>query len=327
MKLAVLDDYQTVAARMADWSVLDGRCEVTFFNHHIRPEDTAGVLAEYDAVLLMRERMPMPEELILQLPRLRLILVTGQQNRTLDLAAATVRGIVVCHTGAAPEAAHATPELAWGLILAVLRHIPQEDRQLRAGGWQQTIGTTLYGKTLGLLGLGRIGRRMAEYGRAFGMPVIAWSRNLTAEAAAAAGAVRVERDALFAQSDVLSIHLVLGERSRGLVGSVELALMRPRSVLINTSRGPIVDETALLAALRQRRIAGAALDVFDTEPLPPDHALRTLPNVVLTPHLGYVVEEGYRVFYADAIEALLAWLAGTPLRVLNPAVLAGRGAG
>ena len=321
MKLAVLDDYQRAAAAMADWSALRGQCDITFFDRHVAPAEAAAALAEYDALLLMRERLPVPRDLILKLPRLKLILTTGAQNRTLDLDAATERGIVVCHTGTAPAAAHATPELAWGLILAVARHIPAEHRHVQTGSWQQTIGTTLHGRTLGLLGLGRIGRRMAEYGRVFGMRVIAWSHNLTEQAATAAGAVRVEKDELFAQSDVLSIHLVLGDRSRGLVGAAELARMRRNAVLINTARGPIVDEPALIEALRTRRIAGAGLDVFDTEPLPAEHPLRTLPNVVLTPHLGYVVEEAYRVFYADAVAALLAWLAGAPVRVLNPAVL------
>jgi phosphoglycerate dehydrogenase-like enzyme len=322
VKLAVLDDYQQVAARMADWSVLEGHCEVTFFHRHIALADAGDALADFDALLLMRERLPMPRELIGRLPRLRLIIVTGTQNRALDLAAAAERGIVVCHTRVAADAAHSTPELAWGLILAVVRHIPQEDRRLRDGLWQQTIGTTLYGKTLGLLGLGRIGRRMAEYGRAFGMNVIAWSQNLMAEAAAASAAVRVEKRDLFTRSDVLSIHLVLSERTRGLVGGAELALMRSSAVLINTSRGPIVDEAALIAALRERRIAGAGLDVFDTEPLPAEHPIRALSNVVITPHIGYVVEEAYRTFYGDAIEAVLAYQAGTPVRVLNPAVLA-----
>ncbi len=324
MKLAVLDDYQQIAARAADWSALHGRCDITVLSEHIPPADAPQALAAFDALVLMRERLPMPADLMARLPRLKLLVTTGGQNRAIDLDAATARGIVVCHTGGAPESPHATPELAWGLMLAVVRHIPQEDRRMREGLWQSSIGTTLYGKTLGLLGLGNIGRRMAEYARVFGMNVTAWSPNLTDAAATASGARRVEKAALFADSDIVSIHVVLSERSRGLVGAAELGAMRRSAVLINTSRGPIVQEAALLAALRDGRIAGAGLDVYDIEPLPAYHPLRALPNVVLTPHLGYVVEETYRVFYADAVAAVRGFIDGAPVRVLNPAVLKGR---
>jgi D-3-phosphoglycerate dehydrogenase len=263
----------------------------------------------------MRERMPMPRALIEQLPNLKLIIVTGARTHTIDFDAATQRGITVCHTHPG-ESQHATSELAWGLILACARHIPQEHQRVSAGGWQETIGTTLHGKTIGILGLGKLGSRVAAVAQAFGMQPIAWSQNLTAERAAAAGARLVAKDELFAEADVVTIHLVLGERTRGLVGARELGLMKPSAILINTSRGPIVDETALIAALQAGTIRAAGLDVYDREPLPPDHPLRSLANVVHTPHLGYVTEGAYREFYPDMVENILAWRAGEPMRVL-----------
>ena len=316
IRIAILDDYQRVALTMADWSGLPPECEPVVFDRNLATEDEAArALADFDVVCLLRERMPMPRTLIERLPALKLIVVTGAHNRTLDLAAAKERGITVSHTGGG-DSQYATPELAWGLILSLMRHIPQEHQRMREGGWQETVGTALHGLTLSILGLGRLGSRMASIGRAFGMEVLAWSQNLTAERAEAAGATLVAKDELFARADVLTIHLVLGERSRGLVGAAELGRMKPSAVLINTSRGPIVDEAALIAALERADIRGAGLDVYDREPLPADHPLRRLGNVVLTPHLGYVTEGTYRMFYADTVEAIAAWRAGTPVRTL-----------
>ena len=315
-RIAILDDYQRVAMTMAGWSALPPDCELVVFDRNLATEDEAArALADFDVVCLLRERMPMPRTLIERLPALKLIVVTGAHNRTLDVAAAKERGITVSHTRGG-DSQYATPELAWGLILSLMRHIPQEHQRMREGGWQETIGTALHGQTLSILGLGRLGSRMASIGRAFGMEVLAWSQNLTAERAEAAGARLVAKDELFARADVLTIHLVLGERSRGLVGAAELRRMKPSAVLINTSRGPIVDEAALIAALERPDIRGAGLDVYDREPLPPDHPLRRLGNVVLTPHLGYVTEGTYRMFYADTVEAIAAWRAGTPVRQL-----------
>ena len=316
IRIAILDDYQRVALTMADWSGLPPECEPVVFDRNLATEDEAArALADFDVVCLLRERMPMPRTLIERLPALKLIVVTGAHNRTLDLAAAKERGITVSHTGGG-NSQYATPELAWGLILSLMRHIPQEHQRMREGGWQETVGTALHGLTLSILGLGRLGSRMASIGRAFGMEVLAWSQNLTAERAEAAGATLVAKDELFARADVLTIHLVLGERSRGLVGAAELGRMKPGAVLVNTSRGPIVDEAALIAALERADIRGAGLDVYDREPLPADHPLRRLGNVVLTPHLGYVTEGTYRMFYADTVEAIAAWRAGTPVRTL-----------
>jgi len=248
-RIAILDDYQRVAPKMADWSALPPDCELVVFDRNLSSEDEAArALADFDVICLLRERMPMPRTLIERLPALKLIVVTGAHNRTLDVAAAKERGITVSHTRGG-DSQYATPELAWGLILSLMRHIPQEHQRMREGGWQETIGTALHGQTLSILGLGRLGSRMASIGRAFGMEVLAWSQNLTAERAEAAGARLVAKDELFARADVLTIHLVLGERSRGLVGAAELRRMKPSAVLINTSRGPIVDEAALIAAL------------------------------------------------------------------------------
>jgi phosphoglycerate dehydrogenase-like enzyme len=315
-RIAILDDYQHVAMTMADWSALLPDCELVVFDRNLATEDEAArALADFDVLCLLRERMPMPRTLIERLPALKLIVVPEAHNSTLDLAAAKERGITVSHTRGG-DSQYATPELAWGLILSLMRHIPQEHQRMREGGWQETVGTALHGRTLSILGLGRLGSRMASIGRAFGMEVLAWSQNLTAERAEAAGAALVAKDELFARADVLTIHLVLGERSRGLVGAAELQRMKPSAVLVNTSRGPIVDEAALIAALERPDIRGAGLDVYDREPLPPDHPLRRLGNVVLTPHLGYVTEGTYRMFYADTVEAIAAWRAGTPVRLL-----------
>jgi len=315
-RIAVLDDYQQVGRGLADWASLGPDCQIDFLDRSLPDvEAAAAALADYDVIGLMRERMPVPAALIERLPRLKLIVITGAHNRTLDLEAARARGIRVCHTGVG-ESFYATTELAWALILAALRHLPQEDRRMRQGLWQGTVGRTLHGRTLGLLGLGRLGGRMAEVARAFGLNVIAWSQNLTEDRCAELGVRRVERESLFRESEILSLHLVLSARTRGIVGAAELALMRPDAILINTSRGPLVDEGALLAALQEKRIAAAGLDVYDAEPLPEDHPLRGLDNVVLSPHLGYVTEGTYRVFFTDMVEDIAAWRKGAPVRVL-----------
>ncbi|OBS03653.1 hydroxyacid dehydrogenase [Mycobacterium gordonae] len=321
-QVAILDDYARVALELADWSPVQKLAEITVFNRHLSQAEAVEALQSFDVLCTLRERMALPRTLLERLPNLKLITIVGRSLPNLDMAAATERGVLVAHSNFAhPRFAavrDATPELAWGLMIATVRHLAEEHRGMRAGGWQTTTGMTLHGKTLGLLGLGRVGRRMAQYAEVFGMEVIAWSQNLTDEAAAAAGARRVDKAALFAESDVVSIHVVLSERTRALVGAAEFALMKPNAFLINTSRGPIVDEQALIGALTANRIAGAGLDVFDTEPLPPEHPLRTLPNVTLTPHLGYVTREMLGAFYADTAEAVVAWLNGTPVRIANP---------
>jgi phosphoglycerate dehydrogenase-like enzyme len=316
-RVAILDDYQGVALRLADWGSLPAGTDVVVFGDHVADEAAgAARLADFDVVVAMRERTPFPRTLIERLPRLRLLVTTGMRNASIDLRAAADHGILVCGTGGLPSP---TAELTWALILALVRHVPREDRATRGGGWQETLGTTLAGKTLGVLGLGQLGSRVAGVGRAFEMEVLAWSQNLSAERAAAVGATLAGgRDELLARADVVTIHLVLSERTRGLLGARELALMRPSAYLVNTSRGPIVDERALIAALQAGAIAGVGLDVYDEEPLPSDHPLRRLPNTVITPHLGYVTEETYRIFYAQALEDVRGFLAGAPVRVLSP---------
>ena len=317
-RIALLDDYHRLALSLADWSAVSGRAELVPFHHNLRvPDEAAEALADFDAVCHIRERMAMPRALIERLPKLRFIGVTGPHHRMLDMQACAERGIVVSHSSARGPGGHGTPELTWALILAAVRHIAYEDRAMRAGGWQTTLGPVLHGKTLGLLGLGRVGRRVAEIGRAFGMNCIAWSPNLTAEKAAAAGATLVAREELFRAADVLTVHLVLGERSRGVVGAAEFALMKPSAYFVNTSRGPIVQEAALIEALESGRIAGAAVDVYDEEPLPAEHRLRRVERLTLSPHLGYVTSDNMRVFYEDTAEALAAWLDGAPIRVLK----------
>ncbi len=323
-KVAILDDYAGVALQVADWSAVQKRAEVTVFGRHLTEDEAADALRPFDVVCTLRERMAFPRTLIERLPHLKLITIVGRSLPNLDMAAAGEHGVLIAHSDFAHprfrSMRDATPELAWGLMIATVRNLADEHRNMRDGGWQTSAGMTLSGKTLGLLGLGRVGRRMAEYATAFGMEVVAWSQNLTEEAAAGAGARRVEKAALFESSDVVSIHLVLSERTRGLVGAAELALMKPHAYLINTSRGPIVDEAALMAALETGRIAGAGLDVYDTEPLPKDHRLRLLPNVTLSPHLGYVTREMLGAFYSDTVESVAAWLDGEPIRVANPEV-------
>ncbi|OBH60009.1 D-2-hydroxyacid dehydrogenase family protein [Mycobacterium sp. E2479] len=324
-KVAILDDYAGVALQVADWSPVQKRAEVTVFGRHLGEDEAAEALRPFDVVCTLRERMAFPRTLIERLPNLKLLTIVGRSLPNMDVAAAGEHAILVAHSDFAHprfrSMRDATPELAWGLMIATVRNLAEEHRSMRDGGWQTSAGMTLSGKTLGLLGLGRVGRRMAEYARAFDMDVIAWSRNLTEDAAASAGARRVDKATLFASSDVVSIHLVLSERTRGLVGEAELALMKPHAYLINTSRGPIVDEASLLAALETGRIAGAGLDVYDTEPLPKDHRLRQLSNVTLSPHLGYVTREMLGVFYSETVESVLAWLDGTPIRLANPEVL------
>lgn len=313
-RIGLLDDWQGVGTALADWSALPVGIEVESLRWH-EPDEAllAARLAPYDALVVMRERTPITASLVAQLPRLRLLVTTGRRNAAVDVAACATRGITVCGT---PSLASPTPELAWGLILGLLRHIPREAAGMQAGGWQATVGRGIEGKTLGILGLGRLGQHMARIGAAFGMRVIAWSQNLTADAAAAAGAERVEKMDLFAHADVLTIHLVLSPRTRGLVGAAELARMKTTAVVVNTSRGPILDEAALLAALHAGEIAGAALDVYDEEPLPAGHPLRAAPNLLLSPHLGYVTEENYRAMYGGALECVLGWLKGHPVRVI-----------
>jgi len=324
LNVAILDDYAEVALDSADWFRLPEGSSTTVFNRHLDEDEAATVLADFDVLCTMRERMALPRTLIERLPRLKLITIVGMGLPNLDMAAATDHGVVVVHSDFRSPAfagvANATPELAWGLLIATVRHIAREDRGMREGGWQSTVGLILAGRTLGLLGLGRIGKRVAEYGRVFGMEVIAWSQNLTAEAASAVGVRRVEKDDLFSLADILSIHVQLSDRTRGLVTARELALMKPQAYLVNTSRGPIVDEAALIEALSSERLAGAGLDVFDTEPLPPDHPFRTMESVTLTPHLGYNTRETLRAFYGDMPGAIAAFASGAPIRVANPDV-------
>jgi phosphoglycerate dehydrogenase-like enzyme len=306
MKVAILDDYQDVALRLADWSAVRRRAEITVFNDHLAdPAAVVERLRPFDVVCVMRERTPLSRDILQQLPRLKLIASTGPRNAAIDMRAAAERGIVVTATG---YESTPTIELSWALILASARHLAREAASVRDGGWQTRIGTNLRGKCLGVVGLGNIGKEVARIALAFGMTVIAWSQNLTGEIASAAGATLVDKDALFRQADIVTIHLILSRRTSGLVGAAELALMKPTAWLVNTSRGPIVDEAALIEALQARRIAGAALDVFEIEPLPADHPFRRLDNVLATPHIGYVTEELYRTFYGDAAASIAAWL-------------------
>lgn len=322
-KVAVLDDWQGVARGSTDWSKLEARAEVVFFAEAFADEDDAAVkLADFDIVLSMRERTPLPGSLINRLPKLRMLGMTGARNASLDTAACTARGIVVCNTVGSAGNEAATAELALGLLIAAARAIAVGDATIRAGGFQGgvPVGTSLAGKTLGVIGLGRLGTYMARYGRALNMTVLAWSQNLTADKARAAETELVAKDDLLARSDAISIHLVLSPRTRGLIGAADIARMKPGAILVNTSRGPIVDEAALVAAVQAGRIF-AALDVFDREPLPVDHPLRRAPNTVMTPHLGYGVKETWGLFYPQSVENALAFLDGKPVRVVNPEAL------
>ncbi|MEC3982451.1 D-2-hydroxyacid dehydrogenase family protein [Amycolatopsis sp. H20-H5] len=313
MKIAILDDYQSVALTYGDWASLNAEIEV-FTEAFADADELVERLGGFDVLVAMRERTRFPSAVLDRLPELKLLVSTGPRNAAIDVAAANRNGVVVCGTGYLGQP---TAEHTWALILAAARSLPAEFDSVRTGGWQVGVGTMLHGKTLGLVGLGRLGSSAAKIGQAFGMKTIAWSQNLTAEKATEHGVEAVSKEELFARSDVLSIHLVLSGRTRGLIGAAELALMKPDAILVNTSRGPIVDEDALLDVVRRKAIACAALDVFATEPLPADHPVRTLDNVVLTPHIGFVTREVYEIFYGDAVENIAAYQAGKPLRVME----------
>jgi phosphoglycerate dehydrogenase-like enzyme len=317
-RCAILDDYQNVALKLADWSAITPDLDVKVFTTPFADQQRViEALRDAEIVCLMRERTPFPRAVIEALPKLKLIVTTGMRNAAIDVAAAQERGVAVCGTGTAH---HPTAELAFGLMLDLARKISFEDAHLKKGvPWQTTIGVDLIGKTLGVLGLGKLGARVARYAQAFEMKVLAWSQNLTEARCRELGVGYADKELLLRQSDFVSIHLVLSPRTRGLIGAAELALMKPTAFLINTSRGPIVEEKALIDALRNGRIAGAGLDVYDAEPLPLDHPLRGLPNTVLTPHLGYVTEDNYRILYRETVEAVRAWLDGKPVRLLSAA--------
>jgi phosphoglycerate dehydrogenase-like enzyme len=317
-RVAVLDDWQGVAKSSAGWSRLSERAEVVFFEEPFKDADAiARALAGFEIIIAMRERTKFPKELIERLPKLRMIALTGGRTWTMDFDALNARGIVVSHTGGTHSTA-ATAELALGLLLSAARHIPRADASVRKGGFQGgvPVGQVLEGKTLGVIGLGKIGSKIAHYGQALGMRVLAWSPNMTEEKAAAAGAKLADKATLLSGSDAVSLHLVLSDRTRGLIGAQDLARMKPGAILVNTSRGPLVDEAALVERLRTGKLI-AALDVYPQEPLPADHPLRNLPNTVLTPHLGYCTREVYSQFYGDSIENVLAFLDGKPMRVLT----------
>ena len=305
-QVAVLDDYQNVALESADWSVIRDRADIAVFQDHLAdPDAVVARLMPFDIVCVMRERTPLPRNVIERLPNLKLIASTGAGNASIDVAAAKDHGIAVVHTGYRSDP---TIEFTWALILACARNIVGESNAVRSGGWQHTVGTDLHGKTLGILGLGRIGSQVARIGSAFGMNLIAWSQNLTVENAKAAGATLVSKEQLFEQADFLTIHLVLSSRTRGLVGAAQLRSMKPTAHLINSSRGPIIDEQALISALTDRQIAGAAVDVFDIEPLPASHPFRMLDNMLATPHIGYVSRSLYATFYGDTVANIRRWL-------------------
>jgi phosphoglycerate dehydrogenase-like enzyme len=312
-RVAVLDDYQDVARSIVEWP--DGVDVVAFTDHLAEEDAVVARLQGFDVVVAMRERTAFPRTVLERLPDLKLLVTTGPRNASIDVAAATERGIVVSGTWGIVSN---TVELTWALILAVARGLPAEVASVRSGGWQQGLGRDLNGKMLGVLGVGNIGSQVAHIAKAFGMGVLAWSANLTDERAEGVGAKRVEKDELFRQADIVSVHLVLSDRTRGLIARDELALMKPTAFLVNTSRGPIIDDDALVDALERGVISGAGLDAFAVEPLPPDHPYRRLQNVVATPHIGYVTEDCYRIFYDQIVEDITGWLAGAPLRVLAP---------
>ena len=305
-KIAVLDDYQNAALKSADWSVLGHRADITVFKDHLAdPQAVIERLLPFDVICVMRERSPLPRNIIERLPNLKLIASTGAGNASIDVAAAGDCGIEVVHTGYRSDP---TIEFTWALILASARHIATESNSVRSGGWQETVGADLRGKTLGVLGLGRIGSEVARIGKAFGMNLIAWSQNMTPQAAEAVGATLVSKKQLFEQADFLTIHVAFSSRTRGLVGAAELARMKPSARLVNTSRGPIVEERELIRVLKNKQIAGAAIDVFDIEPLPPDHPFRSLDNILATPHIGYVSQGLYKTFYEDTVSNIQTWL-------------------
>jgi len=318
MRLSILDDYQGVALDMADWSGVRARgIEIAVERFPFADaDDVVRSLADSEIVAAMRERTAFPRSIVERLPKLKLLITTGMRNASFDMAALRDRGVTVCGTGGPGGGNEDTAELAWGLILGAARRIAEDHALMRQGGWQTRIGHRVAGKTLGLLGLGRLGSAVARVGLAFGMNAIAWSQNLTAEKAAAQGVERVEKDELFRRADILSVHLVLSDRSRGLVGAREIGLMKPSAILVNTSRGPICDTTAIIDALKNGRLAYAGFDVYDQEPLPLNHPLRSAPNVILTPHIGYVTDENYRSSYPQIVENILAYLDGKPVRVI-----------
>ena len=315
VQIAVIDDWQDVARQVVDWTVLDAIGQVSFL--HDFPADNASIaerLQAFQVICVMRERTRFDEDLLRRLPNLKLLVTGGMRNAALDLKAAAALGIQV---SGSDSYKHAAPELTWALIMAATRNLLAEANALRAGQWQQGLGGDLHGKTLGILGLGSIGQKVAQFGQAFGMRVIAWSENLTPERAAAVAVTHVSKQQLFEQADVLSVHLVLSERSRGLVDAQALSWMKPHALLVNTARGPIVDESALIKALQKRQLGGAALDVFEQEPLPAHHPFRTLDNVLATPHVGYVSQQNYQLFFSQMIEDIQAWSAGAPIRLLT----------
>jgi phosphoglycerate dehydrogenase-like enzyme len=315
VQIAVIDDWQDVARNVVDWSLLDDIGQVTFVHDYPADNETlAQRLADFEVICVMRERTRFDADLLGRLPNLKLLLTGGMRNAALDFKAAAALGIQVCGTDSYK---HAAPELTWALIMAATRNLVAEANALRAGQWQQSLGGDLHGKTLAILGLGSIGQRVAQFGQVFGMRVIAWSENLTAERAAEVGVSYVTKQELFEQADVLSVHLVLSERSRGIVDAQALDWMKPTALLVNTARGPIVDEAALIKALQKNHLAGAALDVFDEEPLPELHPFRTLDNVLATPHVGYVSRQNYQQFFSQMIEDIQAWAAGAPVRLLT----------
>jgi phosphoglycerate dehydrogenase-like enzyme len=313
VQVAVLDDYQGVALQSADWSLLNGKANVTVFRDHLS-DSTALIerLKPFNVLSVMRERTPLTRAILEQLPNLRLIASTGSRNASIDLAAATEHGITVCHTG---YSSHGAIEMTWALILAMLRNVPAEFASVQKGQWQISVGGDLAGKTIGVVGLGNIGARIAKIAHAFGMNVVAWSQNLTPESAEKHGAHLVSKEELFRTADIVTIHLVLSARTKGIIGPAEFGWMKPTAYFVNTSRGPLVDEESLLSALKNRAIAGAALDVYDFEPLPPSHPFRSLDRLLVTPHIGFVTNETYRIFYGDTVENIAAWLGGTPIRV------------
>ena len=319
MKVAVLDDYQNIASSCTDWTRLPSWVKVDFFSKHINKEnDLVPRLIDYDVIVGMRERTPFPKTVIDRLPKLKLLITTGFRNASFDLEAATLNGVTVCGT---PTGGEGTTELTWGLIIGLIRNIPTEQELSKQGYWGTTLGGDLKGKKLGILGLGHIGSLVARVGTAFGMDLIAWSQNLTHERAQECGVQLVEKNILFEQSDILTVHLKLSERTKGIIGKNEIQMMKPSSYLVNTSRGPIIEEESILDALRNRKIAGAALDTFNVEPLPMSHKLFKLSNVLMTPHLGYVTEESYKAFFDGVVEDIYSYIENNPVRVLNPEVL------
>ena len=314
-RLAILDDYQGVAMAMGPWSDLPGM-EVTVFRDTITDRDAlAQRLAPFDAILAMRERTPFPRALIERLTNLRLLITTAARNRSIDAAACAERGVVFCGTGSFGDP---TTDITWGLILNLMRDLPAQQAALRAGQWQTSVGWGTEGRTLGVIGLGKLGARAAKVGLAMGLKVVAWSQNLTEERAAEVGVTRVDKATLLATADVVTLHLILSDRSRGIIGAGDFAQMKRTAFIVNTSRGPLIDQDALIAALKAGTIAGAGIDVFDIEPLPQDHPILSAPNTVLTPHLGYVTQQNYTAYYKGAVEAIAAFNAGAPVRVITP---------